>query len=197
MVINFVYELPGVKRLGSFNNVVTRAIFNGWQIAGTSLFRTGAPFSVGYSISGYGNAQLTGSPDLGARVRVVGDPLQGTSDSPYNRINPAGFLPPQPGSVGLDSGYNYMRNPGLNNWDLTLQKTIPLKERLRMELRADVFNAFNHPQFNGINSTINFASPNSTTPVPSSLFPTNLTGFGTVTGTAPARIAQVMARFVF
>jgi hypothetical protein len=199
LVFNYVYELPKVDRLGgAFNNPVTRAVFNGWQIAGTTMFRSGTPFSVGYSISGYGNAQLTGSPDLGARVKLVGDPRSGTSDSPYNRLNPAAFLPPQPGSIGLESGYNYMRNPGLNNWDLTLQKSIPLKgEKLRMELRADAFNVFNHAQFNGINSTVSYASPTSTTPIPSSLFPANLNGFGTVTGTAPPRIMQVMARVVF
>jgi hypothetical protein len=198
LVFNYVYSLPGVDHLAAFNNPVTRAVFNGWQIAGTTLFRSGTPFSVGYSISGYGNAQLTGSPDLGARVKLVGDPRSGTSDSPYNRIHPAAFLPPQPGSIGLESGYNYLRNPGLNNWDLSLQKNIPLKgERFRMELRGDAFNVFNHPQFNGINSTINFASPTSTAPIPSSLFPANLNGFGTVTGTAPARIMQLMARFVF
>ena len=198
LVFNYVYELPTINQLGAFNNAVTRAVFNGWQIAGTTLFRTGTPFSVGYSISGYGNAQLTGSPDLGARVKLVGDPLSGTSDSPYNRINPAAFLPPQPGSVGLESGYNYMRNPGLNNWDMTLQKSIPLKgERLRMELRADAFNVFNHPQFNGINSTLSYAGPTSTAPIPSSLYPANINGFGTVSGTAAPRIMQVMARFVF
>jgi hypothetical protein len=199
LVFNYVYELPKIDRLaGAFNNPVTRAVFNGWQIAGTTMFRSGTPFSVGYSISGYGNAQLTGSPDLGARVKLVGDPRSGTSDSPYNRINPAAFLPPQPGSIGLESGYNYLRNPGLNNWDLTLQKSIPLKdEKLRMELRADAFNVFNHAQFNGINSSVSYASPTSTTPIPSSLFPANLNGFGTVTGTAPPRIMQVMARIVF
>jgi hypothetical protein len=198
LAINYVYEIPGVDRLGKFNNPVTRAIFNGWQIAGTTMFRSGTPFSVNYSISGYGNAQLTGSPDFGARVKLVGDPLNGTSDSPCNRINSAAFLPPQPGSVGVESGYNYIRNPGLNNWDLTLQKTIRLyKERARMEIRADAFNVFNHPQFNGINNTISFASPTSVSPVPSSLYPANLNGFGTVSGTAPARIMQLMARFVF
>jgi len=136
LVINYVYPLPGVDRLGRFNNAFTRALFNGWQISGTTLLRTGTPFSAGYSISGYGNSQLTGSPDLGARVKLVGDPRAGTSDSPYNRLNPAAFLPPQPGSVGLESPYNYLRNPGLNNWDLSLQKSIPLKgETLRAELR--------------------------------------------------------------
>ncbi|MBV9081845.1 MAG: hypothetical protein JOZ62_04155, partial [Acidobacteriaceae bacterium] len=148
-------------------------------------------------IAGYGNAQLTGSPDFGARLRIAGNPYSGTSDSPYNRLNAAAFLPPQPGSLGLESGINYLRNPGLDNWDLSVQRSIPFGEKLHVELRADAFNVFNHPQFNGINSSVSFASPTSTAPVPSSLFPNNINGFGTVTGTAPPRIMQLMVRVVF
>jgi hypothetical protein len=86
----------------------------------------------------------------------------------------------------------------LNNFDLTLQKSIPLgSEKVRMILRADAFNAFNHTQFNGINSTLSYASPTSAAPIPSSLFPANINGFGTVSGTAPARIMQVTAHVVF
>ena len=59
-----------------------------------------------------------------------------------------------------------------------------------MDLRADAFNVFNYAQFSGINNTINFASPTSTTPVPSSLFPANLNGFGTVSGTAPRALCR-------
>jgi len=65
------------------------------------------------------------------------------------------------------------------------------------ELRADAFNVFNHPQFSGINSTINFTGPTSTSAIPSSLFPANLNGFATVSGTAAPRIVQAMARIVF
>lgn len=197
LVLNYVYPLPGISRFARFNNAMTRAVFNGWQLSGTTTLRSGTPFSPSYSIAGYGNAQLTGSPDFGARLKLVGDPLTGSSDSPYNRLNPAAFLPPQPGSLGLESGINYLRNPGLDNWDLSLQKSIALREKLHVELRADAFNAFNHPQFNGINNTLNHASPTSTAPLPSSLLPNNINGFGTVTGTAPPRIMQLMLRVVF
>ncbi len=79
-----------------------------------------------------------------------------------------------------------------------MQKSIPLKgDRFHAELRADAFNAFNHTQFTGINSTINFLSPTSTAPVPSSVFPANLNGFGTVNGTAAPRIMQLMLRLGF
>jgi hypothetical protein len=68
-------------------------------------------------------------------------------------------------------------------------------------LRADAFNVFNHTQFSGINSTINFASPGSTTPTnlpfnaDGSLRDRN--GFGTVSGARDPRIMQLVVRLQF
>ena len=56
-----------------------------------------------------------------------------------------------------------MYGPGLANYDLSVQKTFKIRERMSIELRADAFNVFNHTQFSGINSTLNFAVLNPTT----------------------------------
>ena len=47
--------------------------------------------------------------------------------------------------------------PPINNLDLSLSKTFPLKGT-RLEVRLDAFNALNHTQFTGVNNTVNFAS---------------------------------------
>ena len=44
-------------------------------------------------------------------------------------INTSCFAPAQKGSIGLDSGYDRLRGPGLQNWDMSLFKNIPFKER--------------------------------------------------------------------
>ena len=44
--------------------------------------------------------------------------------------------------------------PGINDFDLSLLKTTPLTERVRMEFRAEFFNAFNHTQFIGVQGDI-------------------------------------------
>lgn len=75
---------------------------------------------------------------------------------------------------------NFLRGPGQTNLDMSFSKTTPLfRERLKLEIRADFFNIFNHTEFSN----------------PS----TNITGqfFGQVISTADPRIIQLAARFTF
>ena len=51
-----------------------------------------------------------------------------------------------------------MNAPPINNLDMSLSKTFALPKNMRFEFRLDMFNALNHTQFTGINSTANFAS---------------------------------------
>lgn len=69
----------------------------------------------------------------------------------------------QPGSADPASraGVNYLTGPGINDWDISLQKSFAIKERLKFQFRAA---AFNHPQFTGVNTTLNFASLTNTNP---------------------------------
>ena len=133
-----------------------------------------------------GSPQLTGSYTEGSRVKLIGNPLQGTSNDPYQRLNPAAFSVPPVGTIGLDAPVNYLTNPGINNWDISVQKEFSIRERLRWQFRVDAFNAFNHTQFSGVNSTINFAGLTNAT---ATNLPFNAdgslrdkNGFGTVSG---------------
>ncbi len=47
-----------------------------------------------------------------------------------------------------NSGRNILRAPGINNWDIGLFKNFQLAERLRLQMRLESFNTFNHPQWN-------------------------------------------------
>ena len=56
-------------------------IANDWQLAGIWTAATGSAYAVGYSYNnGGGNVNLTGSPDYGGRIRIVGDTGSGCSD---------------------------------------------------------------------------------------------------------------------
>src|SRR5581483_4006481 len=116
---------------------------------------------------------ITGSTTEGARVYLLGNPTTGVS-GPYGRLNPALVAPPAVGSIGLESGVNYLTGPGINNWDISLQKQFTMTEHARLQFRADAINAFNHTQFRGINSTINYtatiANGTYTNLVPSNLY---------------------------
>ena len=73
-----------------------------------------------------------------------------------------------------------MRGPGIQEWDVNLAKTFPLTESLHLELRAEAFNLFNHPQY---------AFPDTTITDP---------GYGQITGTRlDAREVQLGLKFLF
>jgi hypothetical protein len=194
--LNYVYDLPFFEHRRGFLN----AAFAGWQISGVTRFMSGSPFGIGYSISGVAQQNITGSTTEGARVAFRGNPSTG-SDDPYNRLNAAVVVPPSVGSIGLESGVNYMVGPGINNWDISLQKQFHITEHAHLQLRGDAFNAFNHTQFSGINSTVNYASFTNLTPTNLYLKAdgtvNNINGFGTVNGARDPRIMQLMIRVQF
>ncbi len=139
-------------------NTFTRLFTDGWQLSGVTEAVTGSPFTPGFSVSGAGNQNITGSSTEGARIGVVAgcNPYTGSSD-PFNRINPA-CAAPSPGSIGLESGINFLYGPHVVNFDMALQKEFAVKERVRFQFRVDAFNAFNHTEFSGYNGTLNFNS---------------------------------------
>jgi len=197
-----VYTMPGLMKS-------QRAIYaatSGWQLSGSSRFVSGDPITPGFSINGATNAILTGSFTEGARIALIGNPQSSTTD-PYHILNPAAFAAPKAGSLGLESGVRFVTNPGIRNFDMSLQRIIPITERAHMQIRVDAFNVFNHPQFSGVNSTMNSLSP-AGTPALSNPQPSNLpfdsngnlvnaNGFGTVSASRDARTLQTAVRIQF
>jgi hypothetical protein len=189
---NWVYELPKLT-----HNKFLGYAANNWQLSGIYRYQSGAPYSIGFGVTGYGNQNLTGSPTEGARIVVLANPGTGHSNNPYQQFDLTVFQAPSVGSKGLESGRNYLNLPPLNNWDLSLSKRFTFAERYKIEARLDAFNAFNHTQFNGVNSTANFASPGSTVITNLANAQTNLNGFGSINSIRPPRNLQWMLRFEF
>jgi hypothetical protein len=208
LVINSIYDLPRVSKWAGDNKVVG-FLGDNWQLSGIYIWQNGAPFTPTCTISNTSSTtNLAGSAtETANRCRLTGCPGSGHSGDPYRQLNAAAFAPMLPGSRGLESGRNFMVGPGINNIDLSLQKSIPFGEKRHLELRVDAFNIFNHTQFSGVNSNLNPASINDLTPTnlpfdPRAPFngnfnPANRNGFGTVNGVRDPRILQMLARFVF
>jgi len=194
-VTNYIYDFPGIFHGTSLLHTVV----DGWQISGITTFQTGAPFTVSAGVNGYGNQLLTGSYTEGTRVSIVGNPYLGTSHDPYHRLNPAAFRAPQVGDPGVgNERINQFTGPGINNTNLALQKQFTVKERYNFQLRLDGFNVFNHTQFNGINSNLNFNTPGGTVAQnPAGNSPAQWNGFGSVSGANDPRILQLLGRFTF
>jgi hypothetical protein len=78
-----------------------------------------------------------------------------------------------------NSGRNVVRAPGLFNMDFSLMRNFRLTERYNLQLRGEAFNTLNHTNFSAPGGT--FAG----------------SGFGTISGSGPARQLQVGMRFAF
>jgi hypothetical protein len=196
-VTNFVWDLPRVGRRG-----VVGGVLNDWQLSGVYRWHTGEPYTISYTVPGTSAYTLTGTQQIeGARVVITGDPGTGHTNDPYRMFNASAFTAPRPGSIGLESGVNYMNRAPVNNLDLSLARRFSLGGIRRLELRIDAFNALNHTQFLDINTTL--AVRGLTDPTPTNL-PydengqlVNPTGFGAVTSVRPSRQVQLLARLQF
>jgi len=196
-VLNYVYDLPKF----SHAQKAVKAALGGWQISGVTSFISGSPYGAGFNVSSGGGSQnITGSYTEGARLRLLGNPMTGNSD-PYARLNASDFGLPFVGSIGLESGVNYLRGPGINNWDMAILKQFTaVKERLHFEFRVDAFNVWNHTQFSGINATLN---ANTLTGAYTNLAENpdgsinNKNGFGSVSGARDPRILMTMIKIRF
>jgi hypothetical protein len=173
-VATYVYDLPKLgARLG--NNWLTRGLLDGWQISGITSLISGSPFEPGVGVTGSNaNQRITGSWTEPSRFRLKGDPTRGPNGL---LINPDAFIIPEIGSLGLGER-SYIRNPGINNTDLSIFKKFNLGDADKsryIQLRFEMFNVFNHTQFSGINAGTNLAVPNGTDANGNALF---LTGNG-------------------
>jgi hypothetical protein len=155
--VNYVYMLPRLER----GNFLTKLATNGWQLSGVTIAQTGAPFTPSVNVLNSSNQIITGSYTEGARPAIVAgcNPYTGSS-SWTTYINPSCFLPPSVGSIGLESGVNYLYAPGGVNFDMALQKEFAVIRdgKIHFQFRIDAFNVFNHTIFTGVNSGLNFTA---------------------------------------
>ena len=205
----FVYTPPIIK--GNTGAVrAAAAVLNDWRFSGIWQAASGAAYTVGYSYSSGGGAvNLTGSPDFPALVRVVGNPGSGCSSDPYKGFNVSAFQGPLPGSVGLESGTDYLHQCATSQLDLSLARDIKLhSERYTMQVRLDAFNAPNSATVTGRNTTMSLSNPND--PVTTSNLPYDASGslivnrskpsnagFGVANRWQSPRNLQIQLRFIF
>jgi hypothetical protein len=130
-------------------------IGGGWQLNGVVTLRTGSPFHVNLFDDYNGTGEFFPRPD------IVGDPFAGT-ETPDRFLNLAAFRVPCrldptgdgsaasciPGTQHFGSlGRNALTGPGYQNLDLSIFKTTPITERVKVQFRAEIFNILNHPNF--------------------------------------------------
>ena len=168
---NWVWDLPDWKSSNSAGKAIGYLI-NDWQVSGLftggsgnrypTAQNTAADINYGYNSSG-GSVNLTGSPDYGARIVIVGDPGSGCSSNQYKQFNTAAFTGPTYNSVGMESGRNYMVGCPDHTTDLAIARNIRLGGGRQVQLRLDAFNAFNTAVITGRQTSVTFRSPSDLT----------------------------------
>jgi hypothetical protein len=203
LVLNYVYDLPFFK--GS-SNVVARNVLSGWEVSGISSFQTGPPIAVQCGIAGMasgigGPVQCNSLGALGVKKGVIDDPQFGPTPSWFDPSLLGQITVPQlaannePGMFGY-MGKHAMTGPGRNNWDLAILRNFQIPwfhgEHSTAQFRAESFNTFNHPQWNGVNL---FCS-SLTAPGAACNGSQNI-GNGEVSSAASPRILQLGLKFRF
>ena len=189
LIFNYVWELPFFSRR---NDWVGRTL-GGWELSGITNMTSGRALTPSFSLSGdpIGSGKTSTRPDFVAPVVTVGDPrVNRTFTLPNGRTITGNFffdptvsfrLPPQ-GRYG-NASPGVIRGPGMNNWDVSLFKSFRIRERVRVQFRAEFFNFFNHVSFSGVGTGL----PATNT----------ATTFGQVTEVAPARTTQFGVKLEF
>jgi hypothetical protein len=123
-------------------NTVVDQFLGGWDFGGITSWRTGFPFTI-FANTG---TDFSGFNQFADRANVSG-PVAFNYDDPNNAFSKAQFTSPGAGSIG-NTGRNSFYGPHYTDFDLSLHKNFPVSEGKKFQLRADVFNVFNHPNFN-------------------------------------------------
>jgi len=173
-VASFVWNLPFGKgeRYGNSASGATNAIIGGWQVNGIYIWQHGFPITI--RAADVGNVFDSFGTN---RANVSGDPNSG-GGTIEKWFNTAAFSQPPLGQFG-NSTRNMLRGPTINNLDLALFKNFDLARGARLQFRFESFNAFNHPNFVGVQTYL---------PDPA---------FGRLTSARPGRINQLGLKLIW
>ena len=201
-----VYDFPDWRG----TNAIAKGFLSGWQVSNILQTRSSLPTNI-QLISGFFGLPMRPNYVSGQT------PTVGNANWPIGNYNKNAFAIP-PGFDGTwgtnlgDVGRNALRGPGFFQWDFSLAKNIPIREAIKVQLRADFFNILNHPNFanpdGGICTAVSpFIPATATTPaVPASCTPNTSFGrtgqtiadnVGTQIGNGTSRQIQLAVKLIF
>jgi hypothetical protein len=160
-VTHGLYELPFGRSIVTTANPVVRRLVSKWQFNWVWTLNSGGPLA-------FGNAERL--------MRSTNNP--GLVDNYFDATQ---FVPQQPFTLRRTSSLIAdLRAPGINKWDITIQKTVDIREGMFFRVQAEFYNAFNRTHFGSPNTTVTSAQ------------------FGRITGLfLPPREIQLSGRFSF
>ncbi len=180
-VASALYDLPygHGQTFGANANKAVDLMLGGWQLNTVVQAATGTPFSIEYpSYGGTYSLRANANGTIGYPHSITGAYFTGS------------FSQPAPGQEG-NTGRNQFFGPGLAEGDVSLFKTLHITEHVNTELRAEVFNVTNTPQFTNPDANPNDGVGGVADGING--------GFGRINGTRQAseRQMQMAVRFTF
>jgi hypothetical protein len=173
---NYFYVLPWYQNSG---NAFQRIVLGGWEVSGVTNVQSGTPQSITYN----------GADTLGLGGGTTNRPnIVGKISYPKTRLawfdKTAFAAPLAPWNGGTNNGFGNARKdaiilPGLLNFNLAAFKTFSFTENVKLQLRFESFNTFNHTQFQNIDASTNDAN------------------FGQVTSAYDPRVLQLGGKLSF
>jgi hypothetical protein len=152
---SFVYSIPvGQGQSFSTGNKFVDYVLGNWQIAGILNLHSGTPFDVSMA-----NGDTSGTGNNVTRANLVMTNPYLSGQGPLYYLNPAAFASPtvatatQVGAFG-DLGRNSLRTDSYHNFDMSLTRIFPIKERANLQFRCDFFNLTNSVVFGQPNNTL-------------------------------------------
>jgi hypothetical protein len=181
-VASYNYSVP----FDRISDALPKRLTQGWTINGITRFATGFPIGISQS----GDRSLTGAggvdhPDFVGGLVITQDVRNTPNHTYFNKsafVSEGTSTTTANGGLGVQGTANqrFFHGPGINNFDLGLQKATRVRENMSVQFRAEFFNAFEHAQFG--NPSGSFTSSN----------------FGRVTSTRSlGRIGQMSLKFLW
>ncbi|MGH9402739.1 MAG: TonB-dependent receptor, partial [Terriglobia bacterium] len=164
LAISHIWTIPWYQHASGFKG----AALGGWRYSGITTFMSGFSRDPGLSIPHQG---------LATRPNRVSSDISGPK-TVQEWFNTAAFAAPAPGFYG-NAGTGTITGPGLVNFDMAFYKDFKITERATAEFRGELFNIFNHTNFNGVSTA--YGSGN----------------FGRLTSAADPRIVEFALRIHF
>ncbi|NYF78957.1 TonB-dependent receptor [Granulicella arctica] len=130
----FSYQVPGSQHL--------RLLTNGWQANSLLSFHGGQPFTV------HASGDVSGTSEGNDRAVQIGPVRKGYQGQKpgVNWLDPLAFADPALGSFGTTRRNGYY-GPGYSDVDFSVFKDTKIKERVTVQLRAEMFNLFNRVNY--------------------------------------------------
>ncbi len=194
-VMQYIYELPVMKD----QKGVAGKVLGGWSISGITTFQSGQPFdiyeSTDRSLTGIGDDRPNyiggtmpffdprGVANVPGKLNAYFDGTGGgtatAATNPYYRRVGSGTSWALGGGTWGNAGRNVFHGPGLNNFDFSVFKRFRITESHSLEFTTQIFNLWNHVQFNNPSGNIGSSA------------------FGRITGARDPRLIQLGLKYMF